>query len=228
MNDQVKNLLYEALETELGGVEVYTNAVACARNGDLKKEWTKYLDQTKRHVAIVRGILETLDMDVEKDTAGRKIVRHIGESLVEAMQKARNGGDPDAAQIVAAECVVLAETKDHQNWELIGEVAKTLSGEEKKALSDAQSEVEDEEDEHLYHTQGWSRELWMKSLGLPAVLPPPEEKRDVKTAIGAALAKKARRVMPKARAGAKTSPSRSRAARHVARKANGRIARRAR
>jgi hypothetical protein len=34
-----------------------------------------------------------------------------------------------------------------------------------------------------------------ESLGLPAVLPPPEEEKDVKTAIGAARAKKARREM---------------------------------
>ena len=37
-------------------------------------------------------------------------------------------GNPAAAQIVAAECVVLAETKDHLDWELLGEVAKELSG----------------------------------------------------------------------------------------------------
>jgi hypothetical protein len=35
--------------------------------------------------------------------------------------------------------------------------------------------VEDEEDEHLYHSAGWSRELWIDSLGLLAELPPPEE-----------------------------------------------------
>ena len=45
--------------------------------------------------------------------------------------------------------------------------------------------MEDEEDEHLYHTKGWCRELWLKSLGLPAELPPPEEKRDVKSAMEA-------------------------------------------
>ena len=49
--------------------------------------------------------------------------------------------------------------------------------------------VEDEEDEHLYHSKGWCRELWLKSLGLKAVLPPPEEKKDVKTAVEAARAK---------------------------------------
>ncbi|PYQ04208.1 MAG: hypothetical protein DMF82_11345 [Acidobacteria bacterium] len=32
-------------------------------------------------------------------------------------------------------------------------------------------------------------------LGLPAVLPPPEEEKDVKTAIGAARAKQARKEM---------------------------------
>ena len=163
MNEQMENLLYEALETEIGGVQVYTNAVRCAQNDELKEEWEKYLEQTMRHEQILREVLETLGMDAEKETPGRKVVRHIGESLVQAMVMAREEGEPEAAQIVAAECVVLAETKDHQNWELLGEIAKKLTGEEKKALSEAHEEVEDEEDEHLYHTQGWSRELWLES-----------------------------------------------------------------
>ena len=48
------------------------------------------------------------------------VVRHIGESLVAAMEMALESGPPEAAEMVAAECVVLAETKDHLNWELIG------------------------------------------------------------------------------------------------------------
>ena len=79
------------------------------------------------------------------------------------------------------------------NWELIGEVAKKLTGGEAKVLKDAHEEVEEEEDEHLYHTMGWTRELWLESLGLPAVLPPPEE---TKSAIGAERAKQARADMP--------------------------------
>jgi hypothetical protein len=55
--------------------------------------------------------------------------------------------------------------------------------------------VESEEDEHLYHTTGWTRELWIQSLGLPAVIPPPEEEKEVKTAIGAARAKQGRKKM---------------------------------
>jgi rubrerythrin len=190
--EQRNELLYQALETELGGVQVYTTALSCALNEDLKKEWQEYLDQTKNHVQVVRTLFDRVGLDPDTETPGRQVVRHIGESLVKAMEMAKSAGQPEAAQLVAAECVVLAETKDHLNWELIGQVAKKTGGEEGKALKEAHEKVEPEEDPHLYHNTGWTRELWIASLGMPAVLPPPEEEKDVKTAIGAARAKQAR------------------------------------
>jgi hypothetical protein len=108
------------------------------------------------------------------------------------MEMALRSTDPQSAQIVAAECVVLAETKDHLNWELLGELAKNADEVEAELIMPAYQQVEEEEDEHLYHTQGWTRELWIEALGMPAVLPPPEEERDVTTAEDAAKAKKAR------------------------------------
>ena len=195
--EQIAELMYQALETEQGGVQIYETAVRCAVNEDLKEEWEKYLEQTEHHVEIVEGLFETFGLDTETETPGRLVVRHIGESLVKAMQMALEAGNADAAQMVAAECIALAETKDHLNWELMGQLAKKLKGEEAKALKAAHDEVEDEEDEHLYHTKGWGRELWIASLGMPAVLPPPEEEKDVKTAIGAERAKQARAEMLK-------------------------------
>lgn len=89
---------------------------------------------------------------------------------------------------------MLAETKDHQNWELIGLVAEKLSGPESKILKKkAYDAVEKkDEDHHLYHTMGWTRELWIEALGFPAVLPPPEEVKKVETAIGASRAQQSR------------------------------------
>ena len=190
--EQLDELLYQALETELGGVQVYTTAVACAVNSELKEEWEKYLDQTRTHVRIVEDVLSELGLDPETETPGRQVVRHHGESLVKAMKMAQKAGDPAAAEIVAAECVVLAETKDHLNWELIGEAAENASEKVAAVLKEAHEQVEEEEDEHVYHTKGWTRELWIKALGMKAVLPPPEEVRDVKTAIGAARAQQSR------------------------------------
>lgn len=189
----VTELLYQALETEKGGVQIYTTALRCAVNPDLKEEWQKYLEQTKNHVQILNDTLTSLGLALETETPGRKIVRHIGASLVKAIEMALRGGDPKSAQIVAAECVTLAETKDHLNWSLIGELAKEAGIENAEVLSKAYEQVEDEEDEHLYHTEGWTRELWIEALGMPAVLPPPEEEQDVETAMEAAQAKESRK-----------------------------------
>jgi len=186
------DLLYQALETEKGGVQVYVTALRCAVNKDLRDEWNKYLEQTKNHVQILSDILNELELDPDAETPGRKVVRYIGTSLVKAMEMALRSTDPQSAQIVAAECVVFAETKDHLNWELLGELAKNADEAEAELILPAYQQVEEEEDEHLYHTQGWTRELWIEALGMPAVLPPPEEERDVTTAEDAAKAKKAR------------------------------------
>lgn len=191
---QLEELLYQALETELGGVQVYESALRCAMNDDLKKEWQEYLDQTRNHVDVMTRVLGAFQLDPQAETPGRSILRLKAKTLVEAMGKALQA-DPAAAQLVAAECVVEAESKDHQNWELMNEVSQKLTGEEAKALKEAYSEVGEEEDEHLYHTMGWARELWLEFLGLPAVLPPPEEEKHVKTAIGADRARQAREEM---------------------------------
>jgi rubrerythrin len=197
------DLLYQALETEKGGVQVYTTALRCALNKDLREEWNEYLEQTKTHVQVVTDILKALGLDPNAEMPGRKVVRYIGTSLVKAMELALRSADPQAAQIVAAECVVLAETKDHLNWELIGELAKNADPADAALLKQAYEQVEDEEDEHLYHTTGWTRELWIQALGMPAVLPPPEEVKKVATAIEAAQAKKSRAPKAKAKTSAK-------------------------
>ncbi|HEY2995998.1 MAG TPA: DUF892 family protein [Methylomirabilota bacterium] len=199
MNEQhVHELLYEALETELGGVQVYQTALECVQNEELEEEWEEYLEQTENHVRILQSVIERIGLDPETQTPGRRVVHHIGEALVKAMEMAREAGDPAAAEIVACECVVLAETKDHLNWELIGMLKGRAGDELGRALKEAHAEVEEQEDEHLYHTTGWGRELWVQALGMPAVLPPPEEEKAVKTAIGAARAKQARARMKKA------------------------------
>ena len=187
-SNQIEELLLQSLEHEIGGTKVYQTAISCALNPDLKKEWVKYLAQTERHVAVLTKLCRAVGVNPEKETPGRAVVRHLGGALVAAMQMAREAGDRSAAQLVACECVVNAETKDHLDWQLLGKCADHLEGAKADAFKQAYDEIEDEEDEHLYHSKGWCRELWIESLGIAAVLPPPEERLNVKTAIGAAKA----------------------------------------
>lgn len=190
--DRIHDLLYQALETELGGINVYTAALSCTTNEDLAKEWESYLEETRTHRQVLLTVFEELGLDPDKKVPSRDVVKHHGDSLVATISLAKSSGDAVAAQVAAAECVVLAETKDHQNWELIGLVAEKLKGKEALILKKAHEAVEQDEDHHLYHTMGWTRELWIEALGFPAVLPPPEEIRKVETAIGASRAEQAR------------------------------------
>ena len=166
--DQLHSLLYEALETEKGGVLVYETALRCAINEDLKEEWGSYLQQTRHHIQVLLDVFRQLGMNPDQETPGRNIVRLNGQGLVKVMEVALSIGTPEVAQVVAAECVVVAETKDHLNWELLAAASEDLTGVEQKAFRSAVEDVEDEEDEHLYHSTGWARELHLEALGLEA------------------------------------------------------------
>ena len=186
---QLKELVLQSLVHERGGVLVYRAALEAAIQPELREEWIKYLAQTERHVGILAKVCVTLGLDPGELTPSCQIVHNNGRALVIAIKAALAASNPVAAQLIACDSVLLAETKDHANWELLRQCANQLGDEVAAALKEACDQVEEEEDRHLYHTQGWARELWLKSLGLPAKLPPPEEEQDVTTA---AEAQKAR------------------------------------
>jgi hypothetical protein len=121
----------QSLEHEMGGVKIYETALKCVLNEDLKEEWEKYHQETERHVQILQDVFSQMQLDANEQTPGRKIVHDMGQSLVKAMEAS----------------VLLAETKDHANWELIGEVSKKMTGSEGNALKEAYAEVEDQEDQ---------------------------------------------------------------------------------
>ena len=121
---QLVELLYQMLETELGGEQIYITAISCAVNADLKKEWQDYLKETRHHQEVVLGLFAHFGLDPKASTPGREVVAHNGKSLVQAMELAKAKADKSGAQLVACECVLLAETKDHGNWELLGRVAE--------------------------------------------------------------------------------------------------------
>ncbi len=91
---QVEELLLQALETERGGIRIYTAAIEAARNDDLRKEWQEYLSQTLNHESVLTGVFEELALDTEKQSPGRQVVAHIGKSLVLAIEMAMKNASP--------------------------------------------------------------------------------------------------------------------------------------
>jgi hypothetical protein len=78
-----------------------------------------------------------------------------------------NGLTGGAAEINAIENIILAETKDHADWELLGKIARqTDDAKILDVLNAAVSEVEPEEEEHLQWTQEQFSRLEMGRLRL--------------------------------------------------------------
>ena len=88
----------------------------------------EYRQQTEKHVQVLPDACLQLEIDPEEQTRGRKITHDMGPSLVAAMEAALGTGRQGAGPGVAPRCVVHAETVDHFNWQLIGEVAKRRTG----------------------------------------------------------------------------------------------------
>ena len=109
--EQLRELLLQSLEHERGGVKVYETALRCVINDDLKEEWTRYLSQTRNHVTILTEACQKLSIDPQQMTPGRQVVSFLGHSLVQAMEQALKAGKPEAAEIVAGECVVWPKPK---------------------------------------------------------------------------------------------------------------------
>lgn len=166
INKQLQELLYQTLEAERGGIKIYEAALLCAQKDELVGEWEEYLKQTRTHERVLLKVFEQLGLNPETVTPGREVVAYVGDALVTAMRIAKSRGSAAAAQLVAGDCVVLGETRDHQNWALIGHLAERGQGEEAEALRSAFLLVGQEDDHQLYQTKGFVRELWIESLGL--------------------------------------------------------------
>ncbi len=71
---QVKELLLQALETEIGGIEVYKTALQCTVNSELRREWEEYLVQTEQHVDVLREVCSGFGIVHDEESPGRLIV----------------------------------------------------------------------------------------------------------------------------------------------------------
>jgi hypothetical protein len=120
--DTIKSLVLQSLEHERGEVSVYQTALTCVQNGQLREEWERYLEETRAHVRALTRFASEMGFDPEEEIPGRKIVRDLGMALVTAMEGVSSASTPAEAELVACECVMLAETKDHLDQELLGKI----------------------------------------------------------------------------------------------------------
>jgi len=78
---------------------------------------------------------------------------------------ASDAGDKQHAQLVACGCVVEAETQDHLNWELAGELAKRTSGHAGRRLRETHEKVEKKKTATSTNRAAWARSCGCRRSG---------------------------------------------------------------
>lgn len=177
MNKQVLlDKLSEFLMVEQCGWQLYRVVGSRATDKELKERYQEFGQETDRHRTILTSLIRDLGGDPDYVSPTARVAQAKSEAL---LQSALVSGplSPEEREASDLENVVLAETKDHADWELLGQLAEQLpSGKARKAIEAAVAEVGPQEDEHL----GWAQAK-LAALGLKAVMgesPPDPDRLD--------------------------------------------------
>jgi rubrerythrin len=152
-HEMLMDKLSEFLTVEKGGAKLYQAALQQVRNPDVVSKFREFYEQTLKHQDILTRVVRDLGGDPSYMSRGALLAQQKAEALLQTMTMT-DGITPKQAEINAMENIILAETKDHADWELLGKIARRttdsgLSG----ILKPAVDEVEPEEDEHLTWTK---------------------------------------------------------------------------
>jgi hypothetical protein len=113
-SDNLNDVVLRSLEHERTGISVYKTALRCATTAELRREWDENLAKTRRNERMLTEVCDVMDIDPDEETPDRRIVRQVGSFLVDTMRQALANASAEAAELIACECVVLAEARRYE------------------------------------------------------------------------------------------------------------------
>lgn len=162
-NSTLMDVLSEFLAVEMGGQKLYEKALTLVSDSEVRSKFREFHKQTLKHQLVLTDVIRRLGGNTRAQSPTAKVATEKAQALLRSMEG--NGLSKDQAELNAIENIVLAETKDHADWELIGKIARQSTDDSlREVLGAAASEVEQEEDEHLNWTRKKLGELQMEAL----------------------------------------------------------------
>ena len=159
----LQDLLSEFLAVEMGGQALYERALELVSDTEVRTKFRQFRKQTVNHQKILTDVIRKLGGNPRVRSPGAKVAAAKAQGLLRTMGRA--GLSKDAAQLNAIENIVLAETKDHADWELLGKIVRqTTDSHLREVLGPAVHSVEQEEDEHLSWTRQKLGDLQMEEI----------------------------------------------------------------
>jgi rubrerythrin len=159
----LQDVLSEFLAIEKGGQKLYEKALGIVSDSEVRAKFREFHKQTVNHQKILTEVIEQLGGNPRVMSRRAKVATKKAQALLSTMSG--GGLSADEAELNAMENIVLAETKDHADWELIGKIARqTTDSRLREILGPAARMVEEQEDEHLNWTRQKFGEIQMEAL----------------------------------------------------------------
>jgi rubrerythrin len=147
-HEWLMNFMSEMLAVEQGGVELYEKALDDLEHDDLREKLEQFHEQTQHHVELCEEMIQAAGGDSDSRSPGAEAAEHKAKGLMSAEVP------KEMADINNIENLVLAETKDHWNWETLSSVMNEIEDRDlKKVVTRAVREVQRQERDHLNWTQ---------------------------------------------------------------------------
>ena len=128
----LRDKLSEFLMVERGGLKLYEQALQVVTDATVAAAFQEFREQTRKHESILLQVISGLGLDPDHISPGAKVAEQKATALQNTMRG--NGLSADAAELNAIENIILAETKDHADWEMLGKIARQSDDEKIRAL----------------------------------------------------------------------------------------------
>lgn len=167
----LKNFFSEMLAVERGGIQLYEKALEELDHEELRSKLEEFHEQTQRHVEYCEEFLDAAGADQKSLSPGAKAAEHKAQGLITAEVPR------EMADLNNLENLVLAETKDHWDWEMLGSMMEQIEDRDlKKVVSRAVREVRKQETDHLTWNQKMLTRLATEAAHQTPEMEQPEER----------------------------------------------------
>ena len=144
----LNDFLSEMLAVEEGGIKLYEKALDELQHEELRDKLEEFHEETQRHVELVQEMMEAAGVAPEHKSPGAEAAEHKAEGLLSTEV------EEELRDLNNIENLVLAETKDHWDWEMLNSIVGRIEERElRDAVRSAVSEVFKHEREHLQWNQ---------------------------------------------------------------------------
>ena len=159
------DLLSACLAHERCGVHLYRSVAGRTTLPELGRRYEDFLAETEEHVELLEGLILDSGGDPMYVSPAARATERADAGLVEATWILDGSIDPVTAELAMLEAVLLAEVKDHDNWELLSDLAQAMSpGAVRDGMQSVAARVLAQEDEHSQ----WARDTRRRMLTVAA------------------------------------------------------------